>query len=191
MLFLNLKRIFLTVMFIAGAATLFVGYNSVAGTFIKDMAVMENTRTRPPDTEVILQEEVIRKSQESSVSSNSSRDDNFMVEYRLQRERSRGQQIELLREIINSPSLGGDTKRLAQEQLFTISKSLTVESRIENLLKAGGYKDTVAYMDEKGVTLVVESQGLSLVEEEKIVALAARESGYGEPSIKVVSKNYQ
>lgn len=189
MLFLNLKRIFLTVMFLAGVATLFIGYNSIAGMFLKDMAVMKNTHIGPLDTGVILQDDAVLESQGPSVSSSSSGVDSFMVEYRLQRERSRGQQIELLREIINSPSLGGDTKRLAQEQLFTISKSLAVESRIENLLKAGGYKDAVAYMDEKGVTLVVESLGLSPVEEEKIVALAARESGYGEPSIKVVSNN--
>jgi len=117
--------------------------------------------------------------------------ESFYVEYRLQREKARSQQIEILKDITNSPSSSSDSVKAAQEQLLNISKYVSRESRVENLLKAKGYKEAVACVDQKGVTVVVDSRGLNTQEEGKLVDIVSRETGFGEQSIIIIPKAWK
>ncbi len=185
MVFFKFKRIFLTMLFILGTVTLLIGYGGLAGALYNFPAgpgglpsengipaVTGGGTGDPADSGAVPAGK-----------------DGFFVEYRLQREKARGRQIELLREIINSPAAAGDTRQLAQEQLLGLSRSVTGEARVENLLKARGYREAVAFVDQKGVTVVVESSGLTPAEEAKIIELVSRETGFGEQSIVVIPKS--
>ncbi|MFZ5633642.1 MAG: SpoIIIAH-like family protein [Bacillota bacterium] len=189
MVFVNFRRIFLTVLFILGAGTLLVGYNGVVGMFLKEQGVIkkagEEIHRAQPGARAEPVAGLTGLTEGAGVPLEK---DNFFVEYRLQRERARGQQIEILKDIVNSPSTAGETRQLAQEQLLGISKSVTREARMENLLKARGYRDAVVCMDQKGVTVVVESQVLIPAEEAKIIELVSKESGFGEQGILIIPK---
>jgi stage III sporulation protein AH len=191
MLFVNFRRLFLTALFILGAGTLLVGYSGVVGMIFKDRAGPERAADRSglvhggfrPVTGGELSDRAPDAGPEAAGK------EGFFVEYRLQRERARGQQVEILREIINSPSSAGDTRQVAQDQLLGISRSVAKEARVENLLKARGYRDAVVCVDQKGVTVVVESPGLNSPEEARLIELVSRETGFGEQGIIIVPKN--
>lgn len=182
MVFVNFKRIFLALLFILSAGTLFLGYNGLVGAFLKDTAgsgkALENPLPSPGVEAAVPAAEEAEAGREG-----------FFVEYRLQRERARGRQIEVLKEIINSPSSAQDIRQTAQEQLLGISMSAAEETRVENLLKARGYRDAVVCVDQKGVSVVVDSRDLSHEEEAKIIDLVSRETGFGEQGIIVIPKN--
>ena len=190
MLFVSLKKVFLTVLFILGAGTLLLGYNGLAGNLFgvradSVKAVDKPVQVQQGDVRVMnngdFRESVLQQPTGSGRES-------FFVDYRLQRERSRSQQVELLKEIVNSPNSAGDARQVAQDQLLSISRYVAGESRLENLLKAKGYKEAVVCVDQKGVTVVVDGSRFSSAEEAKIVEIVAKETGVGEQGIVVIPK---
>jgi stage III sporulation protein AH len=192
MVFINFRHVFLTLMFVIGAVTLFIGYNGITGMLIeKPSGIKETVESIAPEEPGQGRQSPGSGREEkagTAYSAGAAAKDSFFVEYRLQREKTRGQQIELLREILDSPSTTGETRQVAQEQLLIISRSVARETRVENLLKARGYNDAVVCIDQKGVSVVVDCGSLSPAEEGEIVGLVSRETGFGEQGIVIIPK---
>lgn len=77
------------------------------------------------------------------------------AEYKLERERMRSRQIELLQNIAYDAHTEGERREEAQSQLQLLIDRITRETEIENLLKAKGYLDALALLDPEAVTVVV------------------------------------
>lgn len=118
----------------------------------------------------------------------------FFIEYRLDRERSRGRQIELLREIINSPSASEQARKKAQEELLAISQKLAKETELEHLIRAKGYQDATVCIEGKGVTVIVqplkgkEPAKISAEDVARICEVVSWGTGVGEQNIIVIPK---
>ncbi|SHJ10049.1 SpoIIIAH-like family protein [Desulfofundulus thermosubterraneus] len=112
----------------------------------------------------------------------------FFVEYRLDRERTRGQQLELLREIINNPQAAAETRRTAQERLLAISQSMAREVEVENLLRAKGFKDAAVSLDDRGATVVVQAARISPEEATRIAELVSRGTGVAEQDVVIIPR---
>ncbi|NLM39240.1 MAG: SpoIIIAH-like family protein [Firmicutes bacterium] len=76
-------------------------------------------------------------------------------EYRLERERLRSRQMELLQNIAYDGTAAPEQRQKAQEQLQQVLAVMAVETEIENLLKAKGYVDGVAIIDGEFAIVVV------------------------------------
>jgi len=112
----------------------------------------------------------------------------FFIEYRLERERTRGQQVEWLREIINNENADAETRKKAQEQLYTISQNIGKEMEIENLIRAKGFQDAVVLLQDKVVTVVVRSKELATDDVAKIADLVSRNTGISLQNIVIIPK---
>ena len=77
------------------------------------------------------------------------------AEYKLERERMRSRQIELLQNIAYDAHTEGERREEAQSQLQLLIDRITRETEIENLLKAKGYLDALVLLDPEAVTVVV------------------------------------
>lgn len=189
MVFINMRKAFITVMFMLGAAALLLVYTGSSGLFSSGG---QATSALSPD----LPADPVRADGKAGAGPPESynpaagvqENENFFVEYRLQREKSRGRQVEILEEIVNNPSSAAETRKTAQDQLMEISGSISKEVRVENLLRAKGYRDAVVCMDRRGVTVVMESRGLSPAEEAGIIDIVSRETGFGEQGIVIIPK---
>lgn len=84
----------------------------------------------------------------------------FFMEYRLERERVRGQETEMLNEMINNPQVGSEARLEAEQQLLQLVNLMEKELLAENLLKAQGYKDALLFSCRKGTTVMVEAEKL-------------------------------
>jgi stage III sporulation protein AH len=69
--------------------------------------------------------------------------DDFFAEYRVERERVRGRQIEMLREVLNSPVMKEAQPEAALE-LINISAKMEKELQTEGIIKSNGFDDCVA-----------------------------------------------
>lgn len=118
----------------------------------------------------------------------SSEDANFYVEYRLERERARGQRVEWLREVINNAHSNDETRQKAQEDLMSISNCMAKEVELENLIKAKGYRDAAVLIDTSSVTAVVAAGSLAAAEAGGLADLLARGTGVDPGSIIVIAK---
>lgn len=76
-------------------------------------------------------------------------------EYRLERERVRSRQMELLQSMIYDTGYDSESRMSAQRELQALIETMTRETEIENLLKAKGYLDGVVILNSEAVTVVV------------------------------------
>ncbi|ABO49598.1 hypothetical protein Dred_1063 [Desulforamulus reducens MI-1] len=113
----------------------------------------------------------------------------FFVEYRLERERSRGHQIEIAREIINNTNSDPDIRKKAQEQLYVISNRLQKELEVESLIRAKGYQDSVVFLEGKTVTVVIQAKDLNQEDAVKITDLVSRSTQVEAQNIVIIPKN--
>lgn len=112
----------------------------------------------------------------------------FFVEYRLERERTRGQRVEWLREVINNANSAVETRQKAQEHLMTISRSMEKEVELENLIRAKGFKDAAVLVDERAVTVIVAATNLSNEEAVRITDLVSRGTGVEAQNVVIIPK---
>ncbi len=112
----------------------------------------------------------------------------FFVEYRLEREQIRGQQVEWLREVINSSNVTAETRQKAQEQLLTISKNMTEEIDLVNMLKAKGFRDALVRVTESTVTVIVAADSLTEKETKDVRELVSMETGMNQQNIVIIIK---
>lgn len=114
--------------------------------------------------------------------------DNFFSEFRIERERTRSGQIEILREIVNNPNSSEAMRQEAQHKLIAISDNLDKESKIENMLVAKGFKDAIAVIQEGTVMVIVPSDSLLTEEAARIADIVTKMSGVSMENVTIVPK---
>jgi stage III sporulation protein AH len=87
--------------------------------------------------------------------------DAFYVEYRLQRDRVRSQEMETLLDFINNPNVSADGKLRAEGQLLGLVDIMEKELLVENLVKAQGIGDAIFFLKDNKAHLVVKAENLS------------------------------
>jgi stage III sporulation protein AH len=100
--------------------------------------------------------------------------DSFFSEYRLERERTRSEQIEIFNEIINNPNSNAEVRLDAQKKLLWLTNNLGKETKIESALVAKGFTDAAAVIESPTVMVVVPSQGLRQDEIARIADLVMK-----------------
>jgi len=110
----------------------------------------------------------------------------FFVEYRLERERTRGRQVELLREVINSANSDEETMKKAQEQLMEISRVMGKEVELENLIRAKGIEDAAVLLDSRAVMVIVADSGMVSGDVYQLTDLVSRGTGLAVQDVAMV-----
>lgn len=115
----------------------------------------------------------------------------FIVEYRLERDRTRSQRIDMLREAVNNPNSAVEIRKEANRELMSVFRTIEKEMELENLIRAEGFKDAVVYLQEteKTVTLTIHSADLTPGDREKLGHLVTRVTGIQRASIEFICKN--
>lgn len=148
--------VLLTISFVWLGITGWDKYKSLfADKNLKEMISSEQEAVEPVVT-VSLEDENVSK-------------DNFFSEYRIERERTRSGQIEILREIVNNPNSSAQVRQEAQRKLMGISDNLEKESKVENMLVAKGFKDAIVVIQDKAVLVIVPADAL---QEEEVAKIA-------------------
>jgi stage III sporulation protein AH len=190
-IFIKKRTAFAFCMFCLGLGALFLGFSGLQGELrsAKSTTGQMDETNLPPFAGDGAGSEVDGVPAGRFMAKDNGDAESFFVEYRLERERARGQQLEMLREVISSSGSGSETGQQAQEQLLAISQSMARESEVENLVRARGYKDAAAYMDRKGVTVIVRTDDLSTEDASRIRELVARCTGASGEQIMIIPKN--
>jgi stage III sporulation protein AH len=122
----------------------------------------------------ILGEEFTGSALADMIAQNEKNGSEFYSEYRMQRDRIRSQQIDLLREIVNNPNSAQETRQDAQQKLIAITQNLEREMELENLIIAKGFEDAVVLIQPSAVTVIVQGRTLPQDQIAKITDLAVR-----------------
>ena len=79
----------------------------------------------------------------------------ILGEYRLERDRARSAQLELLRSAADDDDLSAEHRRQLQDELIQLMQKSEQEAQVEALLAAGGYQRPVVVLTKSGATVVL------------------------------------
>lgn len=117
-----------------------------------------------------------------------SENDDFFVEYRMERERVRGRQVELLQGIINNPDSTEDMRREAQQRLMQVTENMERELHLENLIKAKGYSEAALFIQPGSATVILKNSTINEQDATRIADLVSRVTGYDLNDIVIIPK---
>ena len=112
----------------------------------------------------------------------------YSVDMKMNREKQRNELTEDLNEIINNPSTSEETRKQASNMKLQLVKDQELEIKIEDLLGAKGFEDSLVYISEETVNVVVNKE-LQKKDAVKIFDLVANESKVNYDNIKLMSSN--
>lgn len=116
--------------------------------------------------------------------------DAYFVSAKLERDRTYGEQVEIQENILYNEQSDENMKKIAQEQINHISNNLNREMSIETLLKAKGFEDSIAIINDKNVNVVVKSgEELNVAQVAQIQNIVMREANAKAENIHIVTKN--
>ncbi|MBO8159203.1 SpoIIIAH-like family protein [Thermosyntropha sp.] len=114
---------------------------------------------------------------------------NFFAEYRLERERMRSRQMEMLKDIINNEKAEKKAREAASLRMVEITREMEKELKAENLVKSKGIEDCIVLLQSGGGTVVVEKDNLSKEEEAEIRRAVGSVVGSDYARIFIIVKN--
>lgn len=112
----------------------------------------------------------------------------LFVEFRLQREQARSQQLDLLREVLTNPNVDQQSRDEAMSLWLKITEMISAEVDLENLIRAKGFADAVVVLDNGKGTIMVKADSLTKDEVVRIADLAVRVAGLSYEDITVMAR---
>ncbi|MBR0143225.1 MAG: SpoIIIAH-like family protein [Clostridia bacterium] len=112
----------------------------------------------------------------------------FFDATRLSRKQARDEAVSILESTEASATASAEAKANASEEIAALAANTVIESRIEGLVMAKGFKDCVAYINSNGCNVVVAPTGAELRAEDvaKIKDIVVSETGLEASMIKIV-----
>ena len=112
----------------------------------------------------------------------------FFVEYRLQRDRVRAQELEMLEDLLNNPNAGASSKEEAENMILELVKLMEQELLIENMIKAQGFEDAIFFYRNRVATVMVKQKEISEVQFVQITEAVSGITGLNREDIQVISR---
>lgn len=112
----------------------------------------------------------------------------YFEEARMEKQKARDTAITTLKETTSEENISQETRDKAAESIEKISTNALKETRIETLVKAKGYRDCVALINDSGVSVIVTApeEGLAPSDITKIKDIAVGETNVLPSNIKIV-----
>lgn len=110
----------------------------------------------------------------------------FFVEYRLERDRVRAQELEMLNDMINNLQVGEDQRRQAEEQILNLVDLMEKELIVENMIKAQGYSDALLFSGKDIATVMIYAENLSESDFLRISDTVAAITGVSREDVQVI-----
>ena len=104
----------------------------------------------------------------------------YFAEARLTRQRARDAALTMLNEAVAQPASTQEVRDQAGEDIRIIAEYAMLEATIEGLVRAQGFADSVAFISDSRLTIVVSApnDGLTAVDVARIKDIALNETSY-------------
>lgn len=99
--------------------------------------------------------ETVSDDLQGSAQANAPATGSSLAEARMNRQNSRDEAMELLDGVLEDVDADSDAKKVAVEQASAMAQNILKETNVENLLKAKGYEECVAYIVDGQCSVVV------------------------------------
>ncbi|QAT49668.1 SpoIIIAH-like family protein [Caproiciproducens sp. NJN-50] len=112
--------------------------------------------------------------------------DDYFTSARLSREKARDESVEMLQKVVSGVSETDAAKQTAVSQANTIAQDIVKETEIENLVKAKGFADCVAFLQNGECNVVVKTKSNTQNDAIVIRDIVSDQTGITYDKIKIV-----
>lgn len=131
---------------------IYLNWQAAGGTFSTDGDVQTGTSNSGSGGEKFGDVELVSTNEDAS---------GYFSQVRIERQQSRDEAIETVKNIFSSSSsLSATELEDATKAAGKITEAVEKETKIENMIKAKGFKDCVVFLDNDKANIVVKSEGL-------------------------------
>lgn len=113
---------------------------------------------------------------------------NFFIEARLNMNMEREKMIVLLNEIIDNDNTDKKNVIAANDEKMKLIDLMNKEKIVENLIKSKGFEDTVVFITDYSVNVIVETEQFADSDMAKILDIVMRETKVAIDNIKISNK---
>jgi len=149
------------------------------------VSIIENDASNPAAVETTAPEFVNADIPASS--KQEAANDEFFVGYRMEREKVRGQEVAMLKEIMQSLDKDSQLKEQVSLKLMSLMQKSSLESQTEALVKSSGIKDCAAIMEGEVLTIIL-SQDISAEQKEIFRKTISQATAVDERKINLVTR---
>ncbi len=111
---------------------------------------------------------------------------NYFENARLEREKTRGETMEMLTEILNTTGAEQEAKEEAQKRITQLAQFSESEVAAEQMICAKGYGDCVVFMGENVTSVAVKTNGLNEIDAAVITDIVAQSGVVSANQVKIV-----
>lgn len=112
----------------------------------------------------------------------------YFIESKLERDKKRSEMVSQLNDIINNQLTSEEIRNQALAVKMDMISSTEKEVLIENMITAKGFNDTIVYLSDHTINVVVSSGGLTEGDVAKIVDVIRRETDIPMDGITIMNK---
>ena len=112
----------------------------------------------------------------------------YFDSYRTNRQSIRDMEMKYVQTLSESTSSDADVKKEAEARLLEISRLMELELKVENLIKAKGFEDVVAFVEDGSVNVVVKAESISASDAAKILKIVTEETKESAQNITIITR---
>ena len=112
--------------------------------------------------------------------------DAYFAQARLNRQKNRDQALESVQTMLNDSTLTEAQKAQITQNATEIAQYAKSEAEIEDLVKAKGFRECVAFIDGENASVVVSSKGLSEAQAAQIFEIVVQKTKINSENINIV-----
>ena len=112
---------------------------------------------------------------------------NYFDKARDNRTAAREEALSILQEVLDNASASAEDKKTATDQAAAIAENVLQESKIENLILAKGFPDSVVHIDGDACSVVVQSTDLQQQESLQIMEIVVSQSDVAAEKVQILA----
>ncbi|MBR7092982.1 MAG: SpoIIIAH-like family protein [Clostridia bacterium] len=113
--------------------------------------------------------------------------DDYFTQARQNRQAAHQESVDLIRDVMDNVKADANTQKQAADRLEALTGIMEKESKIENLVKAAGFSECLAYIEEGSCYVVVRAAALTDAQALQISGIATDQSGLAAQKISIVT----
>lgn len=149
------------------------------------VSIKKSDLSNPAAVETAANE--VKNANISVISNQQTNTDEFFAGYRMEREIVRGQEVAMLKEIMQNLDNDSQVKEQVSLKLLSLMQKNSLESQTEALVKSSGIKDCAAIMEGEVLTIIL-SQDISAEQKESFRKTISQATAVDEKKINLVTR---
>jgi stage III sporulation protein AH len=111
----------------------------------------------------------------------------YFAQAQKNRENARQEAIDIIRDLINNAKANKETQQQALEKAAAIAAAVEQESKIESLIKAKGFQDCIAFIEDDQCSVAVRAAELNEAQALQITEIVTAQSKVPAQNVRIVT----